>query len=69
MKAPWTLARARGFRLPFGRYRGRTVAEVLRSDAGRDWLRWAAGNVAGNVGTAAAIALGIEPAGGREADR
>jgi len=56
--APWTLERARDFRLPFGRHTGRTVGELAGTKEGRSYLAWAAENVEGNAGTAAAIVLG-----------
>src|SRR5581483_7317896 len=57
LPAPWTVGRALAFRLPFGQHKGRTVAQVAESEAGRDYLRWMSRNVRGNAGIAARLAL------------
>jgi uncharacterized protein (DUF3820 family) len=59
LKSPWSVERAANFRLPFGKYAGRALGELMRTREGRSYLRWAAKNIKGNPGTAAAIAMGI----------
>lgn len=58
---PWSLERARAFRAPFGKYRGRTVAELAEIDRG--YLEWAAAKMQNNFGMAAQIALAGEGGG------
>jgi uncharacterized protein (DUF3820 family) len=62
---PWTISRARAFVMPFGKHRGKSLAELTRTDSGRGYVEWLAENVAGNVGTAAGVVLGIVPEDGR----
>jgi hypothetical protein len=54
-KTPWTLERARAFKLYFGRYRGRKLGALASTEEGRGYLAWLAANVEGNVGIAARI--------------
>jgi hypothetical protein len=56
-KAPWTLDRARGFTLDFGKHRGRTRGELADSDEGRSYLSWLATPTRGNPAIAAGIPL------------
>jgi uncharacterized protein (DUF3820 family) len=59
------MERARAFAMPFGKHRGRTIADVAGTAAGRGYLAWVAENVEGNAATAAGIVLGIvDPEGG-----
>jgi hypothetical protein len=58
-KAPWTRERAESFALPWGKHRGKRIGELAQSAEGRDYLRWIAENVHGNVAIAAGIALGL----------
>jgi uncharacterized protein (DUF3820 family) len=53
--------------MPFGKHRGRTLADLAGTEAGRDYLEWLAENVEGNAATAAAVVLGIIDSG--EGDR
>lgn len=55
--APWTRARAAEFIMPFGRFRGRPLAELTRTPDGRSYLRWPARETEGNAAAAAAILL------------
>jgi uncharacterized protein (DUF3820 family) len=59
VKTPWTLARASRFTMPYGKHRGRTLAELADDPAGRDYLRWLADPTrdTGNPGIAARIML------------
>jgi uncharacterized protein (DUF3820 family) len=41
-KAPMTFDRAAKFRLPFGKYAFRSLAEIGQTLAGRSYLRWLA---------------------------
>jgi hypothetical protein len=59
---PWTLERALAFELPYGKHRGSKVGELAKSGIGKSYLAWMATNLSGNPGTAARIALGIDPA-------
>jgi uncharacterized protein (DUF3820 family) len=62
VKASWTIERARAFTMPYGKHKGRTVAELAETGPGRSYLRWVAENVDGNAGMAAAIVLkGVAP--------
>ncbi len=36
----WTLDEANSFRVPFGKYEGLTLAEILEAPRGADYLRW-----------------------------
>jgi uncharacterized protein (DUF3820 family) len=56
-KTPWSLDRARAFTMPWGRYRGRQLADLTGTDEGLGYLRWLADAVEGNVSTAARILL------------
>lgn len=38
--APMTAERAAGFRMPFGRFKGRTFAEIGSTGDGRSYLAW-----------------------------
>lgn len=60
---PWTIARARSFVLPFGKYRGRTLGALAATDAGRGYVQWLAANVEGNAGAAARVLLDSGRAG------
>jgi uncharacterized protein (DUF3820 family) len=60
--APWTMERARAFVMPFGKFKGRTVGALADDKQARSYLAWAADNLDGNAGTAAAVALGLKPA-------
>ncbi len=42
IKAPRTAEWARGYMMPFGKHKNRTLAEIGRSQSGLDYLRWAA---------------------------
>ena len=55
---PWSQERALNFVLPWGKYRGRSVGELVKTYDGRDYLDWLCKNVAGNAAIAASIALG-----------
>jgi hypothetical protein len=59
--------------MPIGKYRGQSMERIAETAVGRSYLRWAAGNIAGNVGTAARITVeffgeGAEPAEVRRPD-
>lgn len=56
---PWTPERAAAFTLPFGKFRGKTVGELAKSDDGLRYLAWLADNVEGNAARAARIILGV----------
>jgi transcription elongation factor Elf1 len=58
---PWSLERALAFELPFGKYRGFKIGELLKTGKGRSYLVWISSNVSGNAGTAARIALSTDP--------
>jgi hypothetical protein len=60
LKSPWTLERARAFVMPIGKLRGKSVGDLADDKQGRSYLAWAAENLDGNAGTAAAIALGLK---------
>lgn len=60
IKGPWSLERARSFVMPFGKFKGRTVGDLADDKVGRSYLAWAAENLEGNAGTAAAIAMGMK---------
>jgi hypothetical protein len=55
--SPWSLDRARAFMMPFGKFKGRTIGELAKNNQGRSYLKWAAENLDGNAGMAAAIVL------------
>jgi len=57
LKTPWSIERAMAFALPYGQHRGRTIGELAKSQEGRAYLRWLAGNVGGNPAIAAQIVL------------
>jgi hypothetical protein len=59
LPAPWTMERARAFVLPFGKFAGHSVGAMALTEQGRSYLHWAAENIEGNAGTAAAVALGL----------
>jgi uncharacterized protein (DUF3820 family) len=54
---PWDLERARRFTLPFGKFKGRSLAELAETSEGMDYLRWAAENMDGNAGIACRLVL------------
>ena len=54
------------FVLPFGKFKGRTVGDLADDKQGRSYLEWAAGNIEGNAGIAAGIALGLVDPGTME---
>ena len=54
---PWSLDRARAFVMPWGRHRGRQLADLTGTHEGLGYLRWLADGVEGNVSTAARILL------------
>ena len=43
--APTPLDHAAGYTMPFGMYVGKTLAEIVKTKRGRDWLKWAAGSL------------------------
>ncbi len=55
--APWSFARAEAFTMPFGKHRGKTLADLAKSEQGRDYLRWLAASDYGNAQKAAEIVL------------
>jgi hypothetical protein len=57
IKAEWSVERALAFPLEFGRHRGRTVGDLVKTADGRSYLRWVADTVRGAPATAARIAL------------
>jgi uncharacterized protein (DUF3820 family) len=59
VKKPWTLEQAMGFSMPWGKHQGRKLAELADDPAGRDYLRWLAREVDGNVGIAAGMVLNV----------
>jgi hypothetical protein len=68
VKSPWSARRAADFTLPYGKYAGSRVGDLVHSSEGRAYLAWAAGAVKGNMGVAAAVALGLRaPNDGGEA--
>jgi hypothetical protein len=60
---PWTPERARAFKMPFGKYRDRTMAQITLADP--SYTEWLAENCDRNVQKAAQICLETmaEPAG------
>jgi uncharacterized protein (DUF3820 family) len=54
-KKPWTLERALAWVLPFGKYRGRKLADLTGTDEGRGYLGWLATRDAGNASIAARL--------------
>lgn len=56
-KSPWSLDRARAFVMPWGRHRGRQLADLTGTHEGLGYLRWLADGVEGNISTAARILL------------
>jgi hypothetical protein len=56
-----THQRAMSFVMPFGHYRGHSLARLTRTEAGRTYLAWVASSVAGDAGEAARVVLGIDP--------
>jgi uncharacterized protein (DUF3820 family) len=55
--APWTIERARAFRMPWGKYRGQRVGDLVGSAEGRSYLHWLARKVDGNAALAASMVL------------
>jgi hypothetical protein len=56
-KTPWSLDRARAFVMPWGKYRGKKLADLTATEEGRGYLQWLAAEVEENVSTAARILL------------
>jgi hypothetical protein len=56
-KAPWSVERARAFRLYFGRYRGRKLGDLIEAEDGLSYVRWLTARDAGNASIAARIML------------
>jgi hypothetical protein len=56
-KAPWTLARARAFVLPWGKYRGWKLSDLIGTEDGLSYLHWLRANVEGNTSIAAGLLL------------
>jgi hypothetical protein len=56
-RTPWTLERARAFRLYFGKYKGRKLGNLTGTDEGLGYLAWLATRDAGNASIAASIML------------
>jgi uncharacterized protein (DUF3820 family) len=57
LKQPWSIERAKNFVLPYGRYKGKTIAALAESVDGRHYLEWLAANVEKGPGIAASILL------------
>ncbi len=57
LACPWTRQRAETFRAPFGAHVGTPLAELSRTETGREYLAWMANHLQGNLGTAARIVL------------
>jgi uncharacterized protein (DUF3820 family) len=57
LPAPWTMERALAFQMPFGKYKGASMAELSRDSEGLSYLAWAARSIQGNPGTAARLVL------------
>jgi len=55
--APWTFQRAHAFRMPFGKFKGKTIGEIDETKDGRDYLEWAADAIRESPGTAARVYL------------
>jgi hypothetical protein len=60
MQQPLTLDRAFSFKLTSGPFRGLKIGELTRFPIGRRYLVWAAFNLNGIAGKAAAIAWGTQ---------
>lgn len=56
---PWTVERAAAFVVPIGKHKGRTMAEIAKSDRG--WIEWAASNLDKGIARAARTYLDAEP--------
>ena len=40
MPKPWTFERAKSFRMPFGRFKGKTIEEIYKLYDGPGYLAW-----------------------------
>jgi hypothetical protein len=58
VQRPWTMERARAFVVPFGRFRGATIAELAATELGRGYLHWLSENVVGGCAVAASLVMG-----------
>jgi hypothetical protein len=57
LPAPWTPDRALNFGLHFGKHKGQTIGDLIKTNSGRSYLAWLAENVGSNAAKAAAFAL------------
>jgi hypothetical protein len=55
---PWTLERARAFKMPIGKYKGRTIGQIALADP--EYLAWCAETMDRNIGMAAKTYLAGE---------
>jgi hypothetical protein len=57
LRAPWTKQRAETFRVPLGARAGSTLAELARTQRGREYLAWMGTHLQGSPGIAARMVL------------
>jgi uncharacterized protein (DUF3820 family) len=55
--APWTYEREKNFCMPYGKYRGHRLADLIETSDGLSYVRWLATRDAGNASIAARIML------------